>query len=89
MPIKGPATKRHKQSLERRKRNRGVKSTVNTAKRRFLEAAKKGDKEAAEQNFLTLTKLIDTAARKNVYHKNNAARKKSRMHKVLNTMDVK
>jgi small subunit ribosomal protein S20 len=43
-------------------------------------------KDAATEQLLVVTKLIDTAAGKGVYHKNTAARTKSRLHKKLSGM---
>lgn len=88
MVIKGSADKRHRQSEKRRARNRMLKSSVHTAKRSFLKAAEGDNKEKAEAAFKDVVKLIDSAERKGVYHKNTAARKKSRMHKMLNGMNV-
>ena len=51
-------------------------------------AVKSGDKEAAEGKFVEMTRLMDTAAGKGIYHKNTVARKKSRMNKLLNSLSV-
>ena len=51
-------------------------------------AVKAGEKETAEAKFMEMTKLMDTAAGKGIYHKNTVARKKSRMHKLLNTLSA-
>ncbi len=88
MPGKGSGAKRFKQSEKRRLRNKMIRSTVRTASKRFLSAIKNNDKNEADVHFGTVTKLIDNAARKGVYHKNNAARKKSRMHKMLNSLNT-
>ncbi len=65
-----------------------AKSTVHTAKRSFVAAIKAEDKDKAAAAFMKLSKLIDTAAGKKIYHKNTAARKKSRLHRMLNKMSV-
>ena len=44
------------------------------------------DKAAAEAALLSATSVIDKAAKKGVYHKNNAARKVSRLAKAVNAM---
>jgi small subunit ribosomal protein S20 len=41
------------------------------------------DKAVAETAYADFVKLIDTASGKGLYHRNTAARKKSRMHKRL------
>ena len=83
---KGSAAKRHRQSEKRRASNRAVRSEVRSGVKKFLEAADAGNKESATEQLQVVTKLIDTAAGKGVYHKNTAARTKSRLHKKLNAM---
>jgi small subunit ribosomal protein S20 len=67
-------------------RNRSMRSTVRTHIRSFLEAVDKNDRSAAETRLQEVTKLMDTAAGKGVYHKNTAARTKSRLRKKLNAL---
>jgi small subunit ribosomal protein S20 len=75
------ADKRHRQSLKRRDRNRSAKSAIATSLKATLKACKLGDVEAANKNFLVTTRLLDKAASKGVVHKNNAARRISRLQK--------
>ena len=86
MPAKNSAAKRHRQSEKRRGRNRYVKSRILTEKRRLVEAIGGGDESSANESYREISKLIDAAANKGVYHRNNADRKKSRLHKRLNEM---
>jgi small subunit ribosomal protein S20 len=67
-------------------RNRAMRSRVRSGVRSFLEAVDSKDKAEAESRLHSLTKLIDTAAGKGVYHKNTAARTKSRLRKKLNAL---
>jgi small subunit ribosomal protein S20 len=67
-------------------RNRTMRSKVRSGIRSFLEAVDSNDKAAAESRLSSVTKLIDTAAGKGVYHKNTAARTKSRLRKKLNAL---
>ena len=87
MPQISSAGKRHRQSLKRRERNKSVRSTVRTANRKFIEAVNAKDKEEAKKHLDSFAKLIDTAAGKKIYKKNTAARKKSRMQKLLNSLE--
>lgn len=82
------ASKRYRQSEKRRLRNRMTKSTILTAKKRFLTAVKEDDKEKANSEFTSIVKLLDTSAGKGLFHKKTVARKKSRLHKVLNSMSA-
>ena len=54
--------------------------------KKFLDAVDAENKNSASEQLRIVTKLIDTAAGKGVYHKNTAARTKSRLHKKLNAM---
>ena len=80
------AFKRHKQSERHRIRNRAVRSRVRTGIRRFLTAVESQNRETAATQLGEVTKLIDTAAGKGVYHRNTAARTKSRLMARLNAM---
>jgi len=80
------AAKRHRQSLKARAHNRTIRSTVRTSIKSFEAAVVAKDKSKAEAAYAKFVKLIDTAAGKGLYHKNMAARKKSRLHKVLAAM---
>jgi len=80
---KSSAEKRHRQSEERRLRNKAVKSAVRTSVKKFVVLAQKKDPEA-EAALREMTKKMDTAARKGIIKKNAAARKKSRMQKYFN-----
>ncbi len=78
------AEKRHLQSEKRRIRNKRVKSSVRTAAKKVVVAAHAKDKAAAEAQLKEMIKQIDTAARKGIIKKNTAARKKSRMQRLVN-----
>jgi small subunit ribosomal protein S20 len=78
------AEKRHRQSEERRFKNKAAQSAVRTSVKKFVRLAQKKDCEGAEAALRNMTKMIDTAARKGIIKKNAASRKKSRMQKLLN-----
>ena len=67
-------------------RNKAIKSGVKTAIKKVYAAIATGDKEAAKAELAAATKTIEMAASKGVYHKNNAARKVSRISKAVNEM---
>lgn len=77
------AMKRAKTSVGENLRNRMDKSVLKTAVRRFDEALKSGDKEAAEAAYLAAVKTVDQSAAKGVIHKNAADRKKAQLAKKL------
>jgi len=80
------AEKRHRQSEERRLRNKAVKSAVRTSAKKFVVLARKSERDSAEAALRDMIKKIDTAARKGIIKKNAAARKKSRMQRLFNTI---
>ena len=67
-------------------RNKAIRSGVKTAIKKVYAAVESGDKEAAKAELTAATKTIEMAASKGVYHKNNAARKVSRLSKAVNGM---
>ena len=67
-------------------RNKSIRSAVKTSIRKVDQAVANNDKAAAEAALLSATSIIDKAAKKGVYHKNNAARKVSRLSKAVNTL---
>ncbi len=80
------AKKRVLVSKTRNERNKAIKSSVKTAIKKVEAAVVAGDKAAAQAELLSATSVIDKAATKGVYHKNNAARKVSRLSKAVNAM---
>ena len=73
--------KRNRQSLEAHERNKSVKSALKTAVRKFHEALESGDATATKAAAYDATKKLDKAASKGVIHRNQAANRKSSIHK--------
>ena len=67
-------------------RNKAIKSGVKTAIKKVEAAVTANDKAAASAALLNATSLINKAAGKGIYHKNNAARKVSRLAKLVNKL---
>ena len=65
-------------------RNKAIKSGVKTAVKKVLAAVEANDKEAAKAALTVAISTIESAASKGVYHKNNSARKVSRLTKLVN-----
>jgi small subunit ribosomal protein S20 len=80
------AKKRIEVAQIRTDRNKAIKSGVKTAMKKVFAAIESGDKEAAKAALANATKTIEMAASKGIYHKNNAARKVSRISKAVNEM---
>ncbi|NNF99762.1 MAG: 30S ribosomal protein S20 [Desulfobacteraceae bacterium] len=80
------ALKRAKQNDLRRLRNKAVRTTVkNTIKELRAAATENSTKEAAEK-LVSAKSIIDRAAKKGVIHKKNAARKISRLSRLVNSI---
>ena len=81
------AIKRAQQAEKRRLRNSHVKSTMKTTIKKALSAVKDKDKANVEAATKAAVAYIDRASSKGVIHKNQAARRISRLakkaHKVL------
>ena len=67
-------------------RNKAIKSSVKTAIKKVFATIEAGDKKAAEAELTAAIKTIEMAGSKGVYHKNNEARKVSRISKAVNEM---
>jgi small subunit ribosomal protein S20 len=80
------AEKRHRQSEERRIRNKAVKSAVRTSVKKFVTLARQKDTAISEAALKDMIKKIDTAAGKGIIKKNTASRKKSRMQRLFNSL---
>jgi small subunit ribosomal protein S20 len=78
---KKQARKRHRQSLERRMRNRAVRTRVRRQMRLMRAAIAEGDKKKVQELLPGTLSVIDVGWRKGVFHRNSAARYKSRMAK--------
>jgi len=81
--------KRNRQNLAARARNQARKSALKTRVRKFEETLRSNDVAAAEEQFRLVTKQIDQTAATNVLHRNAAARKKSRLARMLNAARAK
>ena len=68
-------------------RNKSIKSAVKTSIKKVEAAVVAKDTEAAVAALANAISTIDKAATKGVYHKNNAARKVSRLSKAVNTLN--
>jgi small subunit ribosomal protein S20 len=80
------AKKRIRQTEKRRIRNNYYKTSMRTAIKKFRLAAESGDLEKAKELHEIATKLIAKVAAKGIIHKNQAARKISRLTLKLNSI---
>jgi len=84
MPIIKSAIKRNRQNKKKQIRNHAEVSEMRSAYKNIIKWISSGEIEKAEKFFPIAQKKIDTCAKKKLIHKNNAARKKSRIAKNIN-----
>lgn len=77
------ALKRVRQTATRTARNKSLTSRMKTLRKKAIESADAGDKEAAQKAFSEFTSTVDKCAKKNIIHKNKAANLKSKTSKHL------
>ena len=78
------AKKRILVTATRTARNKSMKSAVKTSIKKVEAAVAAKNKEEAQTALVNAISTIAKAAKKGVYHKNNAARKVSRLTKLVN-----
>ena len=71
--------KRARQAVTRNKHNSQIRAKVRTFLKKVTYAVAAGDKKEAISGFVTMQKNVDQAVSKGLIHKNQAARKKSRL----------
>ncbi len=79
--------KRNRQNEKRRLRNRVFRGRARTFVSKARVQIASGDVEDARQATLQAISALDKAAEKGVIHKNNAARRKSRLMKHLAALE--
>ncbi|MDA8289499.1 MAG: 30S ribosomal protein S20 [Actinomycetota bacterium] len=80
--------KRNRQNEQRRERNKAVRSELKTRAKRVLGSAQASAEETPEL-LRAAVRRIDQAATKGVIHKNQAARRKSRLMRRINELVAK
>jgi len=78
--------KRNKQNAAARLRNRVYRGSARTFVRKAQAAVRSDNTELAEAEVVKAIRALDKAAAKGVIHKNNAARRKSRLMAHLNSI---
>jgi small subunit ribosomal protein S20 len=89
LPTIKSAAKRMRQNEKRRERNRIYRGKARTHIKQAQAAIDESNLELAQEETLLAVKALDRAASKSVIHKNNAARRKSRLIKRLTALEAK
>ena len=82
------ALKRARQNEVRRLRNKSIRTRVKTAVKTVRTLAARDDHEQAVQELNLAQSVIDKAAKKGTIHKRTAARKISRLTRVVNSISA-
>ena len=69
-----------------RVRNQAIRSAVRTEIRKLRALIEVGDKSAAEAQLRVASRALDKSVSKGVFHRNNAANKKSKLSRAVNKM---
>lgn len=83
MPIIKSAKKRVKQIQKRTARNRQLKNELKAAIKDFEQTLEANDLDIAREKLNAAKSTIDKSVKKGLIHKNNAARKKSRLERAF------
>jgi small subunit ribosomal protein S20 len=86
MPIKKSAKKYMRVTKRKTAKNLKIRGLFRSAIKKTREAVAKGSVEDAKAWFKKTAQALDKAAEKNVIHKNTAARKKSRLNKLVKSI---
>ncbi len=81
-----PSEKTARTAERRRLRNRRVRSFTRTIVARAVNTLRRGQFENAEPAVAQAVKVLDGAVTKGILHRNNAARRKSRLMAKLNAL---
>jgi small subunit ribosomal protein S20 len=77
------AEKSDRQGEKRNLRNKMIKSRAKTLIKDFAALVEEKKKDDAQKMLVEVSSFLDKAVAKGIYHRNTAARKKSRMHHLL------
>jgi len=82
------AEKRAQQNENRRVRNKAVKTRIKHVTKEVRQASGEASKEEAMAKLKAAQSIVDKALKKGVIHKKTAARKVSRLSRLVNTIVV-
>lgn len=83
MPQRRNAIKELRKNHTRKMHNLDIKSDLRKSTKNFMDLIKSKNKAEAQKSLIELYKKFDKAAKRNLIHKNTAARRKSRFSSLL------
>ncbi len=82
------AKKRARQNDKARAHNASLRSMARTSIKKVVYALQSGDVEAAKTAYAAAVPIIDRIADKGIFHKNKAARHKSRLNAQIKALSA-
>lgn len=79
--------KRYKNDNKKRAINASYKSALKTAIKKVIAEVEAGNKEGAVKAYNEVASKLDASVTKGLHHKNYANRQKSRLAKMVNSID--
>ncbi|MBF0522122.1 MAG: 30S ribosomal protein S20 [Candidatus Omnitrophica bacterium] len=86
MPQRRTAIKDLRKNHTNKMRNMDIKTDLKKAEKTFLKTVEDKNKGEAVKALQILYKKLDKTAKRNILHKNTAARKKARFSKLANSI---
>ena len=83
MPQRRTAKKELRKTKKRREKNLQAKAKVKSVVKNFKKSLQSGDAASRKKELSKVYETLDKAAKKKIIHPNKAARKKSRLSKLL------
>jgi len=80
------ALKRHRQTQKRTERNKGLRTRVRHIVRALRRAVEQQDASTASETLVVARRELDKAVTKGLLHRNNAARKVSRLTRAVHKL---
>jgi small subunit ribosomal protein S20 len=80
------ALKRHRQTVKRTKRNLALRTQLRHFVRAVRQAVASKDVTAAQETLRRATRALDKAVTKGLVHRNNAARRVSRLSRAVSQL---
>ncbi len=84
-----PSEKSMRSSMRKQQRNRSVRSATRTYVAKAVMAIEESDQAEREAAVKRALKALDQTAKRGIIHPNNAARRKSRLMRRLNSASAK
>lgn len=86
MPTHKATWKRLRQDKRRRAQNVTEKSRLRTSVKKLRTTCAEGDRDQAKEELLKASSLLDKAGKRRTIHPRTAARKKSRLQRLVNKL---